>query len=254
MKHLLILLGFICMCCVVYAQDSKPKSKATTKPTVITKPPAAAKPMTRTTTSSVTTDSNYGSVTDIDGNVYKTVKIGNQIWMAENLKTSHYNDGTQIPNITDGNKWVYLTTGAYCYYDNEYKNNTIYGKLYNWYAVNTGKLAPKGWHIPTDAEWLILTTFLGGETIAGGKMKSTKYWKLPNIGATNNSGFNCLPAGYRTHIYGLYNSIGYCCYFWSTTEGNIYPAWYRSLRNTNSNTIRDLDNKESGYSVRCIKD
>ncbi|MBL0287321.1 MAG: fibrobacter succinogenes major paralogous domain-containing protein [Bacteroidetes bacterium] len=118
----------------------------------------------------------------------------NQIWMAENLKTTLYNDGTLIPNVTNSDEWSKLTTGAYCYYDNNYSNNAIYGKLYNWYAVGTGKLVPKGWHVPTDAEWETLITYLGGEDIAGRKMKSTNYWKSPNVGASNSSGFNGLPA------------------------------------------------------------
>lgn len=191
-------------------------------------------------------------VTDIDGNIYKTVKIGNQIWMAENLKTTRYNDGTPIPNVTDNNEWSNLTTGAYCYYDNDYSNNTIYGKLYNWYAVETGKLAPKGWHVPTDAEWTTLTTYLGGESLAGGKMKSMQFWKWPNTGANNFSGFTGLPAGTR-HSDGTFNGVGYGAIIWSSTKSSMYGAWNRFLHYHDS-MVRFSNDKEYGYSVRCIKD
>jgi len=126
-----------------------------------------------------------GKVTDIDGNVYDTVKIGTQIWIIENLKTTKYNDGTSIPMVTDSAAWINLTTPGYCWHKNtsaSYKNT--YGALYNWYAVNTGKLAPKGWHVPSDAEWTTLITYLGGDSIAGGKMKETgmSHWFSPNTG------------------------------------------------------------------------
>ena len=185
--------------------------------------------------------------------MYKTVKIGKQIWMAENLKTTRYKDSTPIPNVTNNDEWFYLTTDAYCHYDNDHSNNAIYGKLYNWYAVKTGKLAPKGWHIPTDAEWTILTTYLGGESIAGGKMKFTNYWKSPNKDATNSSGFNGLPAGYRTH-FGSFNTIGKYGNFWSSTEGDKGGARNRSLSYDNSTVYRGYNYYQHGYSVRCIKD
>ncbi|MBK9327803.1 MAG: fibrobacter succinogenes major paralogous domain-containing protein [Sphingobacteriales bacterium] len=137
------------------------------------------------------------TVTDIDGNVYNVVKIGNQCWMKENLKTTRYNDGSAIPTGLSNTAWEATTNGAYAIYDNNAANNTTYGKLYNWYAVNTGKLAPAGWHVPTDAEWTTLTTYLGGVRVAGGPMKATTLWASPNVGATNSSGFTGLPAGYR---------------------------------------------------------
>src|SRR5674476_633708 len=127
--------------------------------------------------SSFTEGDSSNTVTDIEGNVYHTVKIGTQTWMVENLKTTKYKDGTAIPLVTDNKVWINLPTPAYCWYDNDattYKNT--YGALYNWYAVNTGKLAPTGWHIPTDAEWTTLQNYVGGELVAGDKMKATTLW------------------------------------------------------------------------------
>jgi uncharacterized protein (TIGR02145 family) len=145
-----------------------------------------------TTTGSL---ANCGTVTDIDGNVYNTVTIGTQCWMAENLKTTRYNDGTAILTGLSNADWQITTSGAYAIYNNDPANNTTYGKLYNIYAVKTNKLAPAGWHVPTYTEWTTLTTYLGGEAVAGGKMKATTLWSSPNTGATNSSGFTGLPAG-----------------------------------------------------------
>ena len=155
------------------------------------------------------------TVVDIDGNVYHTVTIGTQVWMVENLKTTKYNDGTAIPLVTDSAAWDELTTPGYCWYNNDsatYKNP--YGALYNWYAVSTGKLAPTGWHVPTDSEWAVLTTYVGntyygGLDSAGGALKSTDktYWLSPNTGATNSSGFSALPGGFRDYV-GTFYSIG----------------------------------------------
>jgi uncharacterized protein (TIGR02145 family) len=246
---ILIFIAILCTFSVVNAQDTKPIIKP--KPTTAPKP-VVVKPQPKPITTQ--TENKYSTVTDIDGNVYKTVKIGNQIWMAENLKTTRYNDGTPIPNVTDNIEWCnLLTTGAYCYYDNYYSNNAIYGKLYNWYAVGTGKLAPKGWHVPTDAEWETLITYLGGEDIAGGKMKSTNYWKSPNKGASNSSGFNGLPAGWRSDGVGDFFDIGEGSYFWSST--NWAKAWFCNLEFDNSEANRyDFRWKWSGFSVRCVRD
>ncbi len=200
------------------------------------------------------------TVTDIEGNSYKVVKIGNQVWMAENLKTAKYNDGTTIPCITDDYQWSNLTTGAWCYCDNNAANNTKYGKLYNWYAVSkttngNKNICPTGWHEPTDAEWTVLTDYLGGESVAGGKLKElgTRSWKSPNIEATNTSLFIGLPGGYR-HFNGYYGTIGYYGYWWSSTEYITGNAWNRYLSNTNGNAYRYDDSKKVGFSVRCIKD
>ena len=239
---------FLVLVFLANAQDSKPIVKS--KPTdVKTQTKTSAKPATNTSSKI------NGTVTDIDGNVYKTVKIGNQIWMAENLKTSRYNNGTAIPNVMDYNEWKNLKTGAYCYYDNFYSNNEIYGKLYNWYAVNTGKLAPEGWHVPSDKEWKELVDYLGGENIAGtgSKMKVINYWNTPNYGATNSSGFTGLPAGERNYT-GIFSSIGKLCHFWSSTEVDTSNAWTRRLSYYYSNASRVSIYKKLGFSVRCIKD
>jgi len=197
----------------------------------------------------------YGSITDIDGNTYKTVTIGTQTWMAENLKVTKYNDGIAIPNVTDNTAWSELTTGALCDYDNTPSNSETYGKLYNWHAVNTGKLCPTGWHVPSDAEWTELTDYLGGTSDAGGKLKETgtTHWNSPNTSTTNETGFTALPGGYR-HYGGAFNGIGGYGTWWSATEDDTNDAWTRLMYYTNSNVLRFSDNKELGLSVRCLRD
>ena len=158
------------------------------------------------------------TVTDVDGNTYSTITVGGAVWMAENLRTTKYNDGTAITTGLDNTAWTANTTGAYSIYDNDPANNTTYGKLYNWYAVNTGKLAPAGWHVATEAEYTALVNSLGGTSVAGGKMKSTSsLWNAPNTGATNSSGFSGLPSGYRGSG-GGYVLIGEAAYLWTSTE------------------------------------
>ena len=195
---------------------------------------------------------NYGTMTDQDGNVYKTVIIGTQTWMAENLRTTKYNDGTAIPNITNDTEWGNLTTGAYCNYKNTVSIDTIatYGRLYNWYAVNTGKLAPAGWHVPTNDEWTQLTDYLGGLSVAGDKLKEigTMHWKSPNAGATNEVGFTALPGGSRLD-YGPFSNFGFFGNWWSTTGGASRHVYY-NVSYVNCYT----SNKLMGLSVRCIKD
>ena len=197
----------------------------------------------------------YGTMTDQDGNVYKTIIIGTQTWMAENLRTTKYNDGTTISNVADGSDWTNLTTGAYCNYNNTSNMDTIatYGRLYNWYAVNTDKLAPKGWHVPTDFEWTTLKTHLGDA--AGGKLKEagTTHWTSPNTGATNEVGFTALPGGYRNGI-GIFVNIGDNGYWWSATETTASAAWLRGIFYSSSGvSIRNYD-MYLGGSVRCVKD
>jgi uncharacterized protein (TIGR02145 family) len=199
----------------------------------------------------------YGTMTDQDGKSYKTIKIGTQTWMAENLRTTKYNDGTDIPNITGDDEWDGLSTGAYCNYNNTNNTDTIdtYGRLYNWHAVNTGKLAPKGWHVPTDAEWTQLTDYLGGKSIAGGKLKETgnTHWASPNEGATNETGFTALPGGYRLYS-GSFLYIGLNGFWWSATEHNATDAWLRYLYCNYSIVLKKEYDKELGFSVRCVKD
>lgn len=200
-----------------------------------------------------------GTLTDIDGNIYSTIQIGTQWWMSENLDVSHYNDGTAIPLVNDPHKWVDLTTPGYCYYGNTFQDTitykAIYGALYNWYVVNTGNLCPTGWHVPSDAEWTNLSTFLGGEAIAGGKLKErgTTYWRYPNRGATNESGFTGLPGGNRIY-YGAFSQIELNGFWWSSTESDSTNAYYRSLDYFSTKLYRYILMKRDACSVRCLKD
>jgi uncharacterized protein (TIGR02145 family) len=179
--------------------------------------------------------------------------------MAENLKTAKYNDGTTIPNVTDDAQWANLTTGAWSYYNNDAANNAKYGKLYNWYAVSpttngNKNVCPSGWHVPTDAEWTILTEYLGGG-VAGGKMKEigTTSWISPNTDATNTSLFTGLPGGSR-FSFGFYFNVGLHGYWWSSTENSANNAWYRGLFSLGGDAYRDNDGKSAGFSVRCLRD
>ena len=199
------------------------------------------------------------TITDVDGNIYHYVVIGTQTWMGENLRTTKYNDGTAIPLVTQDSAWRQLITPGYCWYNNDASNKNTYGGLYNWYAVNTGKLAPTGWHIPTDAEWTILTIYLGGDTVAGGKMKSTGtieagtgVWYSPNAGATNKSGFSALPAGYR-HGSGAFYESGDFTSWWSSSVDSTGDAWDRRLYNTDGDVFRIGDGMFIGLSVRCVR-
>lgn len=196
-------------------------------------------------------------VTDIDGNIYQTVTICNQIWTQKNLQVSRYKNGDIIPQVTDYTEWMNLTTGAWCYYNNDPENESIYGKLYNWYAVVDPRgLAPAGWHIPSGAEWDTLIENCLGVGEAGGKLKEagTAHWDSPNLLATNSSGFTALPGGYRG-FFG-FDWIRKTGYFWSTTttEGDTAKAKHLSLFNTLSNEFRSNTYKSYGFSVRCVKD
>jgi len=198
-------------------------------------------------------------LTDVDGNIYKTVAIGTQIWMAENLRTTKYRNGVAIANVTDPASWASLTTSAYSSYANNSANNATYGKLYNWYAVHDIRyIAPLGWHIPTQAEWTTLINYLGGQSAAGDKLKETgdAHWTGSYAGATNSSGFTALPGGFissENNTYGFYN-IGVMGQWWSSTEANSTNAWSCSLDNT-SNQVASINGfKQAGLSIRCIKD
>jgi len=196
-----------------------------------------------------------GTVTDIDGNVYNTVTIGVQVWMAENLKVTHYRNGDAIPNVTDNGQWSDLSTGVYCNYDNNESNVATYGRLYNWYAVEDSRnIAPEGWHVPSDTEWQTLVDYLGGASVAGVKMKETGtiHWNSPNTGATNESGFSALPGGYG--FPGTYHGMGSDANFWSSTEYVSGSAWHRGLDYDSSEVDRDTRNKGCVYSVRCVRD
>jgi uncharacterized protein (TIGR02145 family) len=193
------------------------------------------------------------TVTDIDGNVYQTVTIGEQTWMAENLKVTKYRDGTAISTGHSNSEWSTLSTGAYAVYDNNSSNAETYGYLYNWYAVDDSRnIAPEGWHVPTDAEWTTLTDFLGSD--AGGKLKETgtTHWNSPNTGATNSSGFTALGGVYRFDN-GYYYNLGNSGAFWSSTEGNSNYAWIRGLDYDGSDVYRGVNGTHQGFGVRCVR-
>jgi uncharacterized protein (TIGR02145 family) len=206
-----------------------------------------------------TTATTSQTVTDIDGNTYNTVQIGTQVWMSENLKTSRYRNGGSIPYVVGNSDWQALTTGAWSNYNHDDANDPIYGKLYNWYTTLGDTLCPAGWGVPTDDEWTTLTTYLGGESVAGGKMKSvgTTYWNDPNTGATNESGFSVLPGGYR-NFDGSFYGIRDAAFFWSATEYGGSTAWLRGLYYNGSYVSRfyfgSYNSKSSGASVRCLRD
>ena len=193
-------------------------------------------------------------VTSLQTTTYPNVLIGTQYWMENNLEVTNYRNGDIIPYVSDPAVWAGLTTGAWCYYNNDPESG--YGKLYNWYAVNDPRgLAPTGWHVPSDAEWTVLTTFLGGESVAGGKIKTTgtKSWTTPNTGATNSNGFSGLPGGFRD-LYGAFSNVGGYGYWWSSTEYFPNFAWYRSLYYNNGNIGRNDGFKIYGFPVRCLRD
>jgi len=215
-----------------------------------------------------TSSKDYDTVNDIDGNVYNTVTIGDQVWIAENLKVTHYSNGDPIPNVTSDSVWSWLSTGAYCTYDNDDSNTDTYGSMYNWHAVNDSRnIAPEGWHVPTDEEWKELEVYLGMSqsqadslilrgTDEGGKMKETgtAHWQSPNTGATNESGFSALPGSWRDAYDGTYNHLGYMALFWSSTENTSFFAWFRVLYYSNSEVNRNFRSKSYGMSVRCVRD
>jgi len=199
-----------------------------------------------------------GTVSDGDGNTYSTVTIGTQVWMAENLKTTRYNDGTAILpvplNYVDFNS----ATPGYCWYNNDdVTNKSTYGALYNWLAVNTGKLCPTGWHVPTNAEWATLINYLGGEVVAGGKMKETgtTHWKSPNLGATNSSGFSALPGGRRFYD-GNFSYLGEDGLWWSSTDNHFINAGFLYIKSSENGLLYNTiwEDVRMCFSVRCLKD
>ena len=205
----------------------------------------------------VVTMASDGTVIDIDGNVYQTIIIGGQEWMAENLKVTHYRNGEIIPQLEDNNDWGSTISDSYCAYNNVESNVEIYGRLYNWYAVIDNKnIAPEGWHVPSDTEWQTLIDAFGGDNYAGGEMKEvgTAHWSTPNTGATNGSGFTGLPGGQRWEDGSDFYYMTERSYYWSTSEYAGTQAWSRGLRFNSVETIRHPYYKGKGFSVRCVKD
>jgi len=197
-----------------------------------------------------------GVVKDIDGNTYKTKKIGTQVWMAENLKVTHYRNGQPVPKVTDNAAWSNLTIGARCYYYNDSAAYAdMYGGLYNWFTVvDSRNLCPTGWHLPSDSEWTILTNYLGGASVAGGKLKEsdTTHWDIPNVGATNQSGFTALPGGARQEG-GAFYPNGNHGYWWSSTEPSTGHIWNRNLSYNSSSVYSSYFGRKYGASVRCVR-
>ena len=215
------------------------------------------------------TKSESDTVTDVDGNVYQTVVIGNQRWMAEDLKVTHYSDGSSIAKITSNTAWQNLTSGAYCAHENDENNVATFGYLYNWFAVNDNhNIAPQGWRVPTDADWKELEMYLGMSqeeadkvdyrgTDEGGKLKEagTSLWSNPNIGATNESGFTGRPGSYRYEDGNFHpmSPLGFALY-WTSTETGATNAWDRLLSSDEAKVYRHNRNKACGMAVRLVKD
>jgi len=211
-------------------------------------------------------DNDSPVIKDGDGNIYTSVTIGNQVWLKENLKTTKYNDDTPIQQVIDYTEWFSLNMPGYCWYDNnEATNKKDYGALYNWYAVETGKLCPKGWHVPSDDEWQTLALFIDVDaeigfpesSNGGGKLKEsgTDHWSGPNDGATNEYGFSALPGGCRLEYNDLnYNGINEFGFWWSSTEYNDGRAWIIDMGYNNTILYRYNTVKKNGNSVRCVKD
>lgn len=198
----------------------------------------------------------YGTVTDGDGITYNTVVIGEQEWMAENLRTVTYANGDPIPNVTGGTEWNALLTGAWCTYNNDPELVDPYGHLYNWLAAtDVRNVCPAGWHVPSDPEWTQLTDYLGGEGVSGEKLKlaGTEFWIDPNFAANNETGFSALPGGWRLG-FGPFNFIGENGYYWTTTGLTATLAWYRRMSYDTGIVTRANTDKKLGFAIRCVKD
>ena len=198
------------------------------------------------------------TITDRDGNVYKTVTIGTQTWMSENIKTTKYQNGDLIGSTTTVSLDISNeTTPKYQWsYGGNESNSDTYGRIYTWYAATDNRgICPAGWHLPTDAEWTTLTTYLGGESVAGGKLKetATTRWLSPNTDATNEVNFTALPGGYRNQN-GEYTGIGNYGYWWSSTQNSMISAWNRSMSYGSSSVGRNASYERNGHSIRCVKD
>jgi uncharacterized protein (TIGR02145 family) len=207
------------------------------------------------------------TVTDVEGNIYKTVIIGNQTWMTENLKTTKYNDNTPIANITDTAEWARTNSPALSWYSNDELNKAKYGALYNWFALSKNKLCPTGWHVPSDAEWNTLELYLGlppeeidlwgwRGTTQGAQLKSQTEWLDPSGVNTNTSGFSALPGGYR-HLRGSFNALGVLTIFWTSTDDSLNNkpnvAWYRRLDDFENKIYKATTSKSAGQYIRCVK-
>lgn len=203
----------------------------------------------------------YGTVTDQNGNTYATIVIGTQEWMAENLRATTYANGDPIPNLADAGQWlnaVFTSTGAWAHYENNPSYDVPYGKLYNAFVTTDPRnVCPSGWHVPTDAEWTLLSNYLGGDAVAGGKMKSPGivYWDIANFGATNESGFSGLGAGYRHDQDASFTYARVTSTWWSSTQwGGPFQYFARRISETQVELFRPFLASGYGLSIRCIRD
>ncbi len=210
----------------------------------------------------------YGSMSDIDGNIYKTIVIKGQEWMAENLRTTHYNDNSAIPLVEDANDWRYRSSPGFCWYENNdtlYRN--LYGGYYNWYAVNTGKLCPAGWHVSTDAEWISMDIGLGIDSASANfwywrgtnqgmimKEAGNNNWVADTVSGSNETGFTGLPGGRRRGDYGSFDEEGYAAFWWTAEDHGYSWAVCHGLWSFTSASYRESEEKSSGFNVRCIRD
>jgi uncharacterized protein (TIGR02145 family) len=196
-----------------------------------------------------------GTVIDIEGNVYGTIKIGTQWWMSDNLKTTKFKDGTSMQLITNNTDWFNTSSPAYCWYNNEPNNKNTYGTLYNSFCVTSGNLCPIGWHVPAESDWQILLDFVGWQYVDGdGKLKETGtiHWASPNSNATNSSGFNALPGGKR-YDYGDFEGIKLEAAWWTSTESDSEFTRFYNLGNDGGSSLL-YGYKHNGLSIRCLKD
>ena len=212
-----------------------------------------------TSSSKFNSSLEYGTVNDADGNAYKTIEIGNQIWMAENLRTTKYRNGDEINEVTNNSDWVKLTSAAFSNYENisDLDHQATYGRLYNWFAVSDSRnLAPEGWHVATKEDWEQIANSLGGLESAGGKLKeaSNAHWNSPNTAANNSSGFTALPSGRREYTDGSSINLGYNAFWWTSSAYNPDYSWYFQLNYDNGTVIPANFHKQYGFSVRCVKD
>ena len=209
-----------------------------------------------------------GGVTDIEGNVYRTVVIGKYEWMVDNLKTTKYNDGTKIPLVTNDSAWASLNSGACCWYNNDNSNAEKYGALYNWYAVNTGKLCLEGWRVPTDEDWNYLESYVneiigkneapfddyenyGSQT--GKYLKANSGW-IESGNGPDTFGFSALPGGERQASKGKFFHLGKNGFWWSASEENEFNAWFRCIIYSLNDVTRNTHPKRFGFAVRCVRD
>jgi uncharacterized protein (TIGR02145 family) len=201
----------------------------------------------------IRTEGGSGHVIDADGNSYPTVVIGNQEWMSENLRVLHYRNGEAIPKVTGNSAWAALTTGAYCWYDNDSITYGGYGIIYNFYAVEDSRhICPQGWHVATNSEWTTMVSYLGGSSAAGGPVKVLRQWSSPNTGATNLSGFSARPGGYRG-VTGFFDKLLLEGYFWTSTTTGDSP-YYRLLKYNSAGVTETTATKVPGFHVRCVRD